>query len=343
MTKSIILTGGFGFIGSSLVEYLNKQGISPHIIENQDNVGEKWRNFMGLRFTLLDSIYDINKVDGPVSIVHLGANVDTREKMNRQLWRNNLTFTTDLFGAAQEYQVVDKFIYASSGAVYGNEENDFSERIRGLKPTNAYAATKLLVDNHFFGTGKKWESPRVYGLRFFNVYGSGREQAKGDMASLVYKGLNRLTPLYNTGDQINPLSGGVIGHPLPPTGPNPKGPHWSLFKSHRPDIKDGEQKRDFIHVEDICKGIYHFLTTDAPSGIYNLGSGTARTFNDLIKAIDPNLPIEYVEMPEVLRPQYQYRTCADLTKLREVAGYKEPFLTLEEGIEKTREWLKTNG
>jgi len=320
------LTGGFGFIGSSLVEYLNKQGISPYIIEHQDNVGEKWRNVMGLRFTLLDSIYDINKVDGPVSIVHLGANVDTREKMNRQLWQNNLTFTTDLFAAAQEYQVVDKFIYASSGAVYGNEENEFSERIEGLKPTNAYAATKLLVDNHFFGTGKKWESPRVYGLRFFNVYGSGREQAKGDMASLVYKGLTRQKPLYD----LYPSHLGE-GHP-----------RWNLFKSHRFGIKDGEQARDFIHIEDICKGIYHFLTANAPSGIYNLGSGVARTFNDLVKAIDPNIPIKYVDMPAVLRPQYQYRTCANLTKLREVAGYKEPFLTLEEGIEKTREWLKVN-
>lgn len=329
MTKSIILTGGFGFIGSSLVEYLNRQGISPYIVEDQDNVGEKWRNIMGLRFTLLDSIYDINKVDGPVSVVHLGANVDTREKMNRQLWQNNLTFTTDLFAAAQEYQVVDKFIYASSGAVYGNEESDFSERIEGLKPTNAYAATKLLVDNHFFDAGKKWESPHVYGLRFFNCYG-GREQAKGDMASLVYKGLKKQNPLYSSANGIFTYDG-------------PKKPCWSLFKSHRSDIKDGEQKRDFIHVEDICKGIYHFLTAAAPSGIYNLGSGVARTFNDLVKAINPNLPITYVDMPEVLRPQYQYRTCANLTKLREIAGYKEPFLTLEEGIEKTREWLKVNG
>jgi len=313
MSKSIILTGGFGFIGSSLCEYLNRQGISPYIIEDQENVGEKWKNIMGLRFALLDSIYDINKVDGPISVIHLGANVDTREKMNRQLWQNNLTFTTDLFKVVQEYQVLDKFIYASSGAVYGGEENEFSERIEGLKPTNAYAATKLLVDNHFFGAGKKWESPHVYGLRFFNVYGP-REQAKGDMASLVYKGLTKQKPLYAEGE-------------------------WRLFKSYRPDIKDGFQMRDFVAAMDVCKVIYFFLNgNNVESGIYNVGSGISTPFKDLITEIDQSIPIEYIDIPDNIRSHYQYYTRADISKLRK-AGYNETFMDIKEGIKWTKENL----
>ena len=200
-------------------------------------------------------------------------------------------------------------IYASSGSVYGNEEMDFTERIDGLIPTNAYAFTKWSLDSNMH------RRPGAYGLRFFNVYGP-REQAKGDMASLVHKGLAKEAPLYRDGQ-------------------------WKLFKSHRPDVRHGEQARDFVHVDDVCNVIWHFATTDQARGIYNVGSGTARTFNDLVTAVDPTLPIEYVDMPEVLRPQYQYHTKADLTKLR-AAGYTEPFMTLEQGVEKTREWLKVN-
>ena len=221
MTKSIIITGGFGFIGTSLCAYLNAKGIVPYILELQDEIEEKWRGFSGLKFILLDSVDRLNDIDGPISIVHLGARVDTREKMSRELWTNNVTLTLDLFKAAQEYQLLDRFIYASSGSVYGNEERDFTERIEGLRPTNAYAATKLALDTYFDAVKPKI---KTYGLRFFNVAG-GREGHKGDMSSLIYKGLMKQSPFYRDGK-------------------------WRLFKSCRHDILDGEQKRDFVAVED---------------------------------------------------------------------------------------------
>jgi ADP-L-glycero-D-manno-heptose 6-epimerase len=315
--KRITVTGGFGFIGSNLVAHLNRRGIVPDVVVR--TLDEQWRNVAGLSFKLItpDEI-----VDGS-TVVALGANVDTTEPMNPTLWENNVNGLLDLWRKTRVRG--GRFIYASSGSVYGSEEKDFTERIHGLRPLNAYAFSKLQIDNTLFGGLKEADT---YGLRFTNIYGP-RERHKGDMASLVHKGLTKQFPLYGSTNHVYDLK-------------SPKKPCWRLFKSHRPDIKDGEQARDFCYVEDVCLVIEFFLEGDQAPGLYNLGTGTARTFNDLVKAVDPALPIEYTDMPEVLRNQYQYYAKADITKLR-AAGYKAPFLTLEEGIEKTREWMKREG
>lgn len=283
----ILVTGGFGFIGSNLVKYLNEKGIKPYV---SDNSIENWKNVASLDFyfeLVLQNYYDI--------IVHLGANVDTTEEMNFRLWANNVDYPIN-----ELINRCGKFIYASSAATYGAEELDFRERLFNLAPLNAYAFTKLqldrLLENRY----------NCVGLRFFNVYGPN-EGHKGKMASVVHQVLSKKTPIYIKDGEYN------------------------LFKSYRDGINHGEQKRDFIHVSDICRVIYFFIKKQSPSGIFNVGTGKARSFNDLIKAIDPEALIHYVEMPEGLKKQYQYYTCANIKKLRE-AGYTQEFIDIEEGV-----------
>jgi ADP-L-glycero-D-manno-heptose 6-epimerase len=206
------------------------------------------------------------------------------------------------------FQGFKKVIYASSAAVYGAEEKDFSERIYGLRPLNAYGFTKLMLDQLL-----SERNDNIYGLRFFNVFG-GPEQHKGKMQSIVSKLLNA------------PSDALTI----------------SLYKSYREGIAHGEQKRDFIHVSDICAIIYHFICNDCAPGIYNAGTGIARSFNDLARAINPDALIKYTEMPMTLRRQYQYFTQADLTKLRTEAGFTHKFHTLEEGIALTKAALEND-
>ncbi len=332
MTKEVFITGGAGFVGANLVEALNARGIVPHVLDDWANLGEKWRNLRGLRYVKVTEENMWLTVPGTATLVHLAARVDTREKMNPELWENNVNMIWRLIKNWTVRGGPPKIIYASSGSVYGNEESDFTEKVEGLKPTNAYAFTKWSLDNDF---SESWPS-NVYSLRFMNVYGP-REQAKGDMASLVHKGLTKQAPLYETVTRSETLSfNGKLNSER-----HEYIKRWNLFRSERPEILDGGQARDFVHVSDVVNVILHFIDSSPEAGIYNVGSGTARTFDSLVKAIDPDIEVNYVPMPESLRGQYQYYTCADLTKLR-AAGYTAPFLTLEEGIEKTREWLTKN-
>lgn len=307
------ITGGAGFIGSNLVRVLNAAGITPIVYDNLDE--QKWKNLSGLSFVLRywQDLYDKNceipiQPEGDV-LVHLAANVDTTEKFNDKLWANNFIWPLEIFPK------FTKVIYASSGSVYGAEEKDFSERIYGLKQLNAYGFSKWALDEAIFGMNPRIEVENIYALRFFNVYGPN-ETHKGGMQSVVSKAINRVKPMY----------GGTYSHTLTPI--------YNLFKSDRPEVKDGEQKRDFIFVDDVAKVILHFIVGDAASGIYNLGSGQARSFNDLIRAIDPTAIINYAFMPDVLKRSYQYFTQADLTKLRST-GYVAPMTSLEEGIRQT--------
>lgn len=313
-------------MGSSLISHLNAKGIRPQVLIRSLN--ENWRNVAGLSFDLLK---DKSAISHGSILIHLGANANTREPMSRALWENNVDYTL----ALRELAVSKKcrFIYASSASVYGAEEVNFAERVAGLKPLNAYAMTKWAIDNHFFGLFGPDPALNTYGLRFFNVYGP-REGQKGEMASVIHKAFNKVSsgltfPSHDIYTEFSNTSNGSFSRTKP---------HWCLFKSYRDGVKDGEQVRDFIAVSDVVKVISHFIDNTAVPGIYNVGSGRATTFNEVVKAIDPTLPIEYREMPADLQKAYQYHTKADLTRLR-AAGYNAPFLTVEEGIKEMKKDL----
>lgn len=321
---SVYLTGGFGFIGSNLIRRLNLIGIVPIVCSKFDNEG--WKNVCGLQFSVKPvSILENNIFYDSDVLIHLAANTDTREGMSPELWENNVEWPVRIF------KNFTKVIYASSASVYGAEENDFSERIYGLKPLNAYGFTKLMLDERIFGINNHIPANRkIYALRFFNVWGPN-ERIKGDMQSVISQVINKDKRIYSL-DGIVSLSSTDVGHELSTVY------SYKLFKSYRQDVMDGEQKRDFVHVDDVCNVILHFLRdkNTIPSDIYNLGSGVPRSYNDVIKAIVKAPIITYVEMPDNIKNQYQYYTCADISKLRHVAGYKNQFISLEEGVEQCK-------
>lgn len=296
MNKQIVITGGFGFIGSNLVRLLNSKGITPYIIDKTDAIGRKWRNMVGLSFNLVKAIPCI--VDSDWRVIHLGADVDTTAPMTAALWENNVDYSLNLWRETMDRE--GRFIYASSASIYGAEEVDFRERVEGMKPLNAYAFTKWQLDSAFK------DKPNVYGLRFFNCYGSGEEHKAG-MRSLVQRAVS--------GDFVKD---GV----------------FEIFKTGRPDIKDGDQARDFIHVEDVCSVIWHFIETeDTKGGLFNVGSGVATSFNQIAEVL--GVQPKYIDMPIIVKDQYQFYTKADLTKLR-AHGYDKLFMSVAEGIAKMK-------
>jgi ADP-L-glycero-D-manno-heptose 6-epimerase len=274
---------------------------------------ESWQNLVGLKFKIVKYVHPLMAED---ILVHLGARVNTKEKFSAELYRDNVSSSMELFGCGGQMGIRwKKIIYASSAAVYGREEKDFSERL-DVKPINAYAFTKLQLDCEVENL-KSCLPHNIYGLRFFNVYGP-REEFKGDMKSVISKVLLKEMGYFDRNES------GI-----------------TLFKSDRPGVKDGEQKRDFVFVEDVCRVIKFFIDTDSQPGIYNVGSGKARSFNELAKAINPNIKTNYIDMPEDLKKQYQYFTQANLDKLS-LQGYDvNSFKSLEYGIEKTREYYES--
>lgn len=241
---------------------------------------------------------------GITHIIHMGACSSTTEENFDYLYNNNFVYTKKLWEFCAEQNI--SFIYASSAATYGGGELGFDDRmgIGGLRPLNGYGYSKQLFD---LWTEKQNKRPPQYvGFKFFNVYGPN-EYYKGSMASVILHGYRSIK------------SDGKI----------------KLFKSYRAGYEDGGQLRDFIYVKDICRAIWFMMEHPEISGLYNLGTGQARTFCDLGNAVfsalemPPN--IEYVEMPEGLRQKYQYFTEASVDKLREV-GYAQPFYTLEDGV-----------
>jgi ADP-L-glycero-D-manno-heptose 6-epimerase len=238
-------------------------------------------------------------------IIHLGANSSTTMEANAESWNVNFSISYKLIDNASSLNI--PVIFASSASVYGNEEVDFSERVEGLHPTSFYAFTKLKIDEviqKYVNGGSK-----IYSFRFFNVYGGKREQYKGPMSSVIYRWLNI-----------------------------PKNYPIQLFRSYRQDILNGDQKRDFIHILDLCKVIIFTMNLKLNlGGIYNLGSGVATTYNEIANEV-ANLQgrkIEYKEMPDGIVNQYQYYTCANINKLRNVLGYTAPFITIKEGIQQS--------
>ena len=304
----IIVTGGAGFIGSCIIRSLNDTGRNDILVVDDIGESEKWLNLRNKRYLayvhksrFLAQLNALPKVD---AIIHMGAQSSTTERDFDYLWQNNFEYTKSLWHYCSEHQI--PFIYASSAATYGGGENGFDDKmdIDCLRPLNAYGYSKQLFDLWVKHQATSFP-PQYVGLKFFNVYGPN-EYYKGSMASMVFHGFNQIQE-----------SGEI-----------------RLFKSYDSLYRDGGQLRDFIYVKDICSIILWFLKSGV-SGLYNVGTGKARAFQDLALAvfsalnIDPN--IRYIEMPDHLKAKYQYFTQADITSLRN-AGYLRPFRSLEEGV-----------
>ena len=306
----IIVTGGAGFIGSAIVWRLNSLGEDNILIVDELEHDEKWKNLVGLRF--LDFIHKedfIRQVEAgnnfeAKAIIHMGANSSTTEKDADHLLRNNYEYTKFLAKYCIGKGV--RFIYASSAATYGDGKlgfNDDEGICQSLKPLNMYGYSKNLFD---LWAIKQNIISKIVGVKYFNVFGPN-EYHKGDMRSVVHKAF----------EQIN--STGKV----------------KLFKSRSPNYKDGEQMRDFIYVKDAVDMTLFFLGNKDINGIYNVGSGKARTWNDLVtalfKAMGMPLNIEYIELPEHLVEKYQYFTEARMDKIKK-AGYNNPHKSLEDGV-----------
>jgi ADP-L-glycero-D-manno-heptose 6-epimerase len=307
---TILLTGAAGFIGSYLLGFLNKKEYNNIIIADDFSEEDKWFNFDSKKFAAKverEELFDWLKKDNPKIdfVFHLGARTDTTEFDYSIHEKLNVEYSKKIWNYCVEKNI--PLVYASSAATYGGGElgyKDDHDIIEKLQPLNPYGISKNEFDKWVL---KQTSQPPYWaGLKFFNVYGPN-EYHKGRMASMVFHGYNQIKK-----------TGKV-----------------KLFKSHKPEFKNGEQLRDFIYVEDVAKVCYWLMQNPVASGLYNLGTGKARSFNDLIKAIFKTLnlehSIEYVDTPEDIRDKYQYFTEADMTKLKN-AGYNEDFYSLESGV-----------
>lgn len=307
----IIVTGGAGFIGSAFVWRLNREGIKDIIIVDQLGTDDKWKNLVGLTFT--DYIHKNEFIEMVIadevpfevsSVVHMGACSSTTERDADYLWENNYLYSREVADWALRHNA--RFIYASSAATYGDGSSGFSddhEIISRLKPSNMYGYSKQVFD--LWVLKNKLEN-KMAGIKFFNVYGPN-EYHKGDMVSVIYKAF----------------------HQIQETG------KVRLFKSYKKEYPDGGQMRDFIYVKDCANVMWWLLENPSVNGIYNLGTGKARTWNDLIAAVFSSMGrktnIQYIEMPEPLRNQYQYFTQAQMDKLKK-AGCHVNFSSLEDSV-----------
>jgi ADP-L-glycero-D-manno-heptose 6-epimerase len=306
----IIVTGAAGFIGSCLIGRLNEENFKHIIAVDDFSKSEKWPNLekkeiierveRTVFFDWLDENY--HEVE---FLFHIGARTDTTEFDTQIFEELNVAYSKKIWQKCIEYQI--PLVYASSAATYGLGElgyDDNEQAIPQLKPLNPYGDSKNEFDIWALQQGKKpffWA-----GLKFFNVYGPN-EYHKGRMASVIFHAFNQIKA---TGKM-------------------------RLFKSHNPDYKDGEQMRDFVYVKDVVEVCLFLMHHRLNSGIYNLGSGKARTFLDLVintfKNIDIEPAISFIDTPADIRDKYQYFTQANMSKLRSI-GYNKPFHTLEDGI-----------
>ncbi|OSZ80421.1 ADP-glyceromanno-heptose 6-epimerase [Chitinophagaceae bacterium IBVUCB2] len=311
--KTILLTGAAGFIGSYLLGYLNKKGFTNIVIADDFSEEDKWFNFDSKEFSAKVEREELfawlketpTKID---FVFHLGARTDTTEFDYAVHEKLNVEYSKNIWTFCVERNI--PLVYASSAATYGNGElgyKDDHDIVEQLQPLNPYGVSKNEFDK--WALKQSTQPPFWAGLKFFNVYGPN-EYHKARMASMVFHGYNQIQKV------------GKV----------------KLFKSHHPDFKDGEQLRDFIYVEDVaavCCWLMENTNGTVASGLYNLGTGKARAFKDLITAIFNSLnkqpDIEYIDTPEDIRDKYQYFTEADMTKLKE-AGYSNGFHTLEEGV-----------
>lgn len=307
----ILVTGAAGFIGSCMVGYLNRKGYQNIIIVDEFDNEIKKHNYEDKKISarvdrneLFDWLGSHKiKID---FVFHLGARTDTTEFDYSVLEKLNVDYSQKIWSYCTEKNI--PLVYASSAATYGNGELGYKDDhalSEKLNPLNPYGKSKNEFDKWVL---KQKTQPLFWaGLKFFNVYGPN-EYHKGRMASVVFHSFNQIK------------SSGKV----------------KLFRSHRPEYKDGGQLRDFIYVKDVVDICYWLMNEKPASGLYNVGTGKARTFKDLVtaifKSLDKEPVIEYINTPLDIRDKYQYFTEADMSKLRK-AGYKEDFYSLEEGVD----------
>jgi ADP-L-glycero-D-manno-heptose 6-epimerase len=307
----IIVTGGAGFIGSAIVWKLNLSGNDQIVIVDELGTTDKWKNLVGLKFQefihkddFISAVVD-DTIEFPVeAIIHMGANSSTTEKDADHLFSNNYLYTQELAKYCLTKNI--RFIYASSAATYGDGSLGFDDdesKLENLRPLNMYGYSKQLFD---LWAKRNGVLNKIVGIKYFNVYGPN-EYHKGDMRSVVHKAFEQVR---DTGKV-------------------------KLFKSLNPKYKDGEQMRDFVYVKDAVDMTLHFLEHKDKNGIFNVGSGKARTWIDLVtalfNAVGKPVNIEFIDLPENLREKYQYFTEANLKKIKS-AGYSKPITSLEDGV-----------
>ncbi len=317
----IVVTGAIGFIGSAFVSYLNQLGYYDIVVVDDFYQWKKEKNLKGKRVhdwvhrDLFISYFEkqASQID---MVFHLGARTDTVSEDTAVFNLLNLRYSKEIWRICTSQSI--PLVYASSAATYGDGSFGFSDShsvVTDLKPLNAYALSKQQFD--LWVLEQEDTPPHWYGLKFFNVYGPN-EYHKGRMASVIFH----------------------AWHQIRDTG------KLKLFKSHRPEWPDGGQERDFIYVKDVLEMIWNISDQKPQSGLYNVGTGKARTFKDLGTAtfhalgLDP--AIEYIDMPEDLRDKYQYFTEADMAKWN-AAGLPLPATSLEDGVKDyVQQYLNTN-
>jgi ADP-L-glycero-D-manno-heptose 6-epimerase len=306
----VVVTGGVGFIGSAIIQALNARGATDFIVVDETDHPEKKKNLTSLKYSelkqkdaFLNSVLNrsVPKVE---AIIHMGACSSTTETDEAFLIRNNYNYTRHLAEYALERGI--RFIYASSAATYGNGENGYSDdesKLETLEPLNLYGESKQRFDRWAKEQGVL---DRMVGLKYFNVFGPN-EYHKEDMQSMVRKGF------------MQAQDTGKI----------------QLFKSYQTEYADGGQERDFLYVKDAVEMTLFFLDHPDLNGIFNVGAGVARNWIDLatavFKAMGKEPQIEFIDMPDSIRAQYQYHTCAGIEKIRS-AGYTRSITSLEDAI-----------
>lgn len=306
----IVITGAAGFIASCLISKLNSNNITNLVLVDDFSFDIKQKNFANKKYIhAIERTEFLNwfkeNAEKVSAVFHIGARTDTTEKNVDVLNTLNLNYTKAIWEICSNHQI--KLIYASSAATYGLGENGYKDdesTLDLLKPLNLYGESKNDFDKWAV---KQKEKPKYwYGLKFFNVYGPN-EYHKGRMASVIFHAYNQIK------------ANGIV----------------KLFRSHNPNYKDGGQLRDFVYVKDVVDVLYFLYSKSPNNGIYNLGSGKARSFYDLalatFSALNQPPTVEFIDTPIDIRDKYQYFTEADMSKLVEV-GYTKPFTSLEEGV-----------
>ena len=322
----IVVTGAAGFIGSCMVGKLNNKGIQDIIMVDDFSSIAKQANFAHKSYrekverSMFFTWLALHAKDVEF-IFHIGARTDTTEFNHTIFDELNVNYSRKVWNACCEYGI--PLVYASSAATYGDGTLGYDDKDPSLcfqlKPLNPYGISKNEFDK--WALEQKQTPPYWFGLKFFNVFGPN-EYHKGRMASVVFHAFNQVVK--GTSGQGDKGTGGLADGKV------------KLFRSHNPDYLDGEQLRDFIYVKDVTDVLYFLMNHPSDSGIYNLGTGKARTFLDLVNAVFSalNLPpsIEFIDTPADIRDKYQYFTQANMTRLRSI-GYTKPFFSLETGIE----------